>query len=65
MSLPVQLLKHVLAQTHIILRMQVKRVAVLVSKMSHCLYDLLIRHRSGEANAELWYSSISALGKGM
>ena len=31
------------------LRMQVKRVAVLVSKMSHCLYDLLIRHRSGEA----------------
>ena len=25
-----------------------KRVAVLVSKMSHCLYDLLIRHRSGE-----------------
>ena len=26
---------------------QVKRMAVLVSRMSHCLYDLLIRHRSG------------------
>jgi formyltetrahydrofolate deformylase len=24
-----------------------KRVAVLVSKMDHCLYDILIRHRSG------------------
>ena len=34
------------------LRVQVKRVAVLVSKMSHCLYDLLIRHRSGEANTK-------------
>lgn len=35
------------------LRVQVKRVAVLVSKMSHCLYDLLIRHRSGEAETKV------------
>ena len=25
------------------------KVAVLVSKMDHCLWDLLIRHRQGEA----------------
>lgn len=25
-----------------------KRVAILVSKSDHCLYDLLIRHQSGE-----------------
>jgi formyltetrahydrofolate deformylase len=27
---------------------QVKRVAILVSRMDHCLYDILIRHRAGE-----------------
>ena len=26
---------------------KVKRVAILVSRMDHCLYDLLIRHRAG------------------
>lgn len=26
---------------------KVKRVAILVSCMDHCLYDLLIRHRAG------------------
>ena len=26
---------------------KVKRVALLVSRMDHCLYDLLIRHRAG------------------
>ena len=25
----------------------VKRVGLLVSKMDHCLYDILIRHRAG------------------
>ncbi|KAK9823587.1 hypothetical protein WJX72_004032 [[Myrmecia] bisecta] len=32
---------------------KVKRVAVLVSKMDHCLYDLLIRHRAGELNCAI------------
>lgn len=41
-------------------RMQVKRVAVLVSKMSHCLYDLLIRQRSGEATPTRNFSDFSA-----
>ncbi|MCE9574655.1 MAG: formyltetrahydrofolate deformylase [Deltaproteobacteria bacterium] len=27
---------------------RVKRVAILVSKQEHCLYDLLLRHRAGE-----------------
>lgn len=26
---------------------QIKRVAILVSRMDHCLYDILIRHRAG------------------
>src|SRR5215510_13379535 len=26
----------------------IKRVAILVSRHDHCLYDLLLRHRSGE-----------------
>lgn len=26
----------------------VKRVAILVSRLDHCLYDILIRHRAGE-----------------
>ena len=26
---------------------KVKRVAILVSRMDHCLYDILIRHRAG------------------
>ncbi len=29
-------------------RDHVKRVAILVSKQEHCLYDLLLRHRAGE-----------------
>ncbi|HEX3773510.1 MAG TPA: formyltetrahydrofolate deformylase [Polyangiaceae bacterium] len=30
-----------------------KRVAIFVSKYDHCLYDLLLRHQSGELNCEL------------
>ncbi len=30
---------------------EVKRVAILVSSMDHCLYDLLIRHRAGAPSA--------------
>jgi formyltetrahydrofolate deformylase len=30
-----------------------KRVAIFVSKYDHCLYDLLLRHRSGELRCEL------------
>jgi formyltetrahydrofolate deformylase len=30
-----------------------KRVALFVSKYDHCLYDLLLRHRSGELRCEL------------
>jgi formyltetrahydrofolate deformylase len=30
-----------------------KRVAVFVSKFDHCLYDLLLRHQSGELTCEL------------
>jgi len=30
-----------------------KRVALLVSKMDHCLYDLLIRHESGELDCDI------------
>jgi len=32
---------------------QLQRVAVLVSKLDHCLYDLLIRNQSGELPAEI------------
>lgn len=32
---------------------QVKRVALFVSKHDHCLYDILLRHRSGELHCEL------------
>jgi formyltetrahydrofolate deformylase len=32
---------------------QVRRVAVLTSKQDHCLYDLLIRHRTGELPCEI------------
>jgi len=32
---------------------QKKRVAVFVSKYDHCLYDILLRHRSGELDCEL------------
>lgn len=32
---------------------QKKRVAIFVSKYEHCLYDLLLRHRSGELNCDL------------
>ena len=34
-------------------RSKKKRVAVFVSKMDHCLYDLLIRHESGELDCEI------------
>lgn len=30
-----------------------KRVAILVSRMDHCLFDLLIRHKSGELKCEI------------
>jgi formyltetrahydrofolate deformylase len=30
-----------------------KRVAIFVSKYDHCLYDLLLRHRSGELSCEI------------
>jgi len=32
---------------------QIRRIAVLVSRQHHCLYDLLIRHRSGELPCEV------------
>ncbi len=32
---------------------QPKRVAIFVSKYEHCLYDLLLRHRSGELACEI------------
>lgn len=32
---------------------QVKRMAILVSKYDHCLYDLLYRHRAGELRCEI------------
>ncbi|GLC51478.1 hypothetical protein PLESTB_000506900 [Pleodorina starrii] len=32
---------------------KIKRLAILVSKQDHCLYDLLIRHRSGELRCEI------------
>ncbi len=31
----------------------VKRVAIFVSKVDHCLYDLLLRHRAGELACEI------------
>src|SRR3569623_1057079 len=30
-----------------------RRTAILVSKQDHCLYDLLVRHRTGELNCEI------------
>ena len=32
---------------------KVKRVAILVSKLDHCLYDLLIRFKSGELSCQI------------
>ena len=32
---------------------QVRRVALFVSKLEHCLYDLLVRHRAGELPCEM------------
>jgi len=32
---------------------QIRRVAILTSKQDHCLYDLLIRHRTGELPCEI------------
>lgn len=32
---------------------QKKKVAILVSKLDHCLYDLLIRHESGELDCDI------------
>ncbi len=34
-------------------RKRQKRVALFVSRYDHCLYDLLLRHRSGELRCEL------------
>ena len=34
-------------------RRRLKRMAVLVSKSDHCLYDLLIRHQSGELPCDI------------
>lgn len=34
-------------------RSKKKRVGIFVSKMQHCLYDLLIRHESGELECEI------------
>ncbi len=34
-------------------RERAKRVAIFVSKYDHCLYDLLLRHQSGELRCEL------------
>jgi len=31
----------------------IKRVAILVSRYDHCLYDLLLRHRAGELSCEI------------
>jgi formyltetrahydrofolate deformylase len=39
---------HRLAWAH-----HVKRVAIFVSKVDHCLYDLLLRHRARELNCEI------------
>lgn len=41
------------ARLQVSYRTQRKRVAVLVSKMDHCLYDLLIRQRSGELHCDI------------
>jgi formyltetrahydrofolate deformylase len=30
-----------------------RRTAIMVSKQDHCLYDLLVRHRTGELNCEI------------
>jgi formyltetrahydrofolate deformylase len=32
---------------------QLKRMAILVSRYDHCLYDLLLRHRAGELRCEI------------
>ena len=32
---------------------KIKRVAILVSKLDHCLYDLLIRLKAGELNCQV------------
>lgn len=32
---------------------QIPKMAIFVSKMSHCLYDLLARHQGGEINVEI------------
>jgi formyltetrahydrofolate deformylase len=34
-------------------RAQLRRMAILVSREDHCLYDLLIRHRSGELHCDI------------
>jgi formyltetrahydrofolate deformylase len=38
---------------HLRLDRDVKRMAIFVSKTDHCLYDLLLRHRSGELQCEI------------
>lgn len=44
---------HVHACHQVSYRPRRKRVAVLVSKMDHCLFDLLIRQRSGELPCDI------------
>lgn len=34
-------------------KQQKKRVAIMVSKMDHCLYDLMIRHEAGELDCDI------------
>lgn len=40
-------------ETHLSFSDQRKRMAVMVSKVDHCLYDLLLRHQYGEINADM------------
>ena len=39
-------------ETHLSFSDRRKRMAVMVSKYDHCLYDLLLRHRYGDINAD-------------
>lgn len=40
-------------QSRLVYSKRPKRVALFVSKFDHCLYDLLLRHKSGELGCEL------------
>ena len=41
-----------------------KRVALLVSRMDHCLYDILIRHRAGDDASSCWLPLPCTCGRG-